>query len=342
MTQVGIIEGFFGQTWPMQDRLLLAPKFADAGISFYYYAPKADAYLRKAWRESFPKEQLYDLKKLSATYQQHHITFGVGLSPFEVWTSWNETSRRDLKAKLREIESLSPQSLCILLDDMKGDDAELARLQGDLMDFIAGETSIPHLVFCPTYYSFDPQLDKVFGERPADYLQDLGRLIPEGVDIFWTGPKVISPALSQDHLQEVTRLLNRKPFIWDNVLSNDGRLSSNFLNLDLGRYEQLPDQDMVSAIALNPMNQPWLSRFAVAEYCQLLGKKGQTDIPRALRDLLMKNLDLFQTGGLDQISPTQNQNLRQELKDFSDMPEVQEISNWLDGKYVFDPACLTD
>lgn len=33
------------------------------------------------------------------------------------------------------------------------------------------------LAFCPTYYSFDPILDKCFGKRPSSYFQEITKIL---------------------------------------------------------------------------------------------------------------------------------------------------------------------
>ena len=49
----GVIEGFFGRPWDWRARQGTIDFLRDNGYQFYVYAPKADAFLRRRWREPF-------------------------------------------------------------------------------------------------------------------------------------------------------------------------------------------------------------------------------------------------------------------------------------------------
>ena len=54
------------------------------------------------------------------------------------------------------------------------------------------------------------------------YLSTIGReLLPE-IDVFWTGPEIISREITVAHVRELRDILRRKPLIWDNFWANDG------------------------------------------------------------------------------------------------------------------------
>ncbi|TNY02561.1 hyaluronidase, partial [Escherichia coli] len=55
------------------------------GFSFFHYAPKADAFLRRRWREPHPDGSLAELAELSAHCRSLGLRFGVGLSPYELY-----------------------------------------------------------------------------------------------------------------------------------------------------------------------------------------------------------------------------------------------------------------
>lgn len=73
---------------------------------------------------------------------------------------------------------------CERIDDMKGG-PNLAETQIEIVEYVQCVTD-KTILFCPTYYSDDPILDKVFGRRPSNYLEKIGTL-PQKVQIFWTG-----------------------------------------------------------------------------------------------------------------------------------------------------------
>ena len=61
--KTGVIEGFFGKPWEWSARLSGAGFLRDCGYQFYIYAPKADPFLRRRWREPLPAETLQHLRE---------------------------------------------------------------------------------------------------------------------------------------------------------------------------------------------------------------------------------------------------------------------------------------
>ena len=77
VNQLGVLEGFYGEPWSWGQRADYAGFLKKQGFSFYIYAPKADGYLRKKWREPFPKVLEEKLAKLSGQCHAAGIEFGV-------------------------------------------------------------------------------------------------------------------------------------------------------------------------------------------------------------------------------------------------------------------------
>jgi len=129
-TQLGVIEGFYGEPWSWGERADYAGFLRKHGFSFYIYAPKADGYLRKKWREPFPKVIEEKLAKLSAQCHSAGIEFGVGFSPYEIYLSaFDLEVKKLLQNRVDAFNRIGVDKLCILMDDMKGDLPDLA---GDL------------------------------------------------------------------------------------------------------------------------------------------------------------------------------------------------------------------
>lgn len=61
----GVIEGFYGVSWPDEVRGLYAAWLAELGLNCYLYAPKSDRYLRRAWTEPWPDDEGKRLRVLS-------------------------------------------------------------------------------------------------------------------------------------------------------------------------------------------------------------------------------------------------------------------------------------
>nr|QQZ49578.1 beta-N-acetylglucosaminidase domain-containing protein [Phenylobacterium glaciei] len=156
MTELGIIEGYYGTPWSWQDRRDQVAALSPHGYKFYMYAPKADPYLRRAWQQEHPAEMGAELMGLADACGEHGVRFGVGLSPFELYRDFNADAQEALARKLAFFDVIGVQDLGILFDDMRGDLPDLAATQVQILHWIAQRTTATRIVACPTYYSDDP------------------------------------------------------------------------------------------------------------------------------------------------------------------------------------------
>jgi len=348
MSTVGIVEGFFGPEWDNNSRKSWAPFLEAHQGEFYIYAPKRDSYLRKNWREIWPAEYITFLKDLCSHFQSHHIKFGVGFSPFGLETSLSEVDKAHLIEKGNLLKSIGIDYLGIFFDDMPVTD-NLLTTQKEVIHLFEGIFPTG-LIFCPSFYSYDPILDKVFGNRPVGYVEGLHQAINPSVDICWTGPKVISEEISEDHLVDVTELLGRKPFLWENLYANDGPRNCKFLKLKYfeGRENLLEN---VSGVSFNLMNQSELSKILyLSSVFVMKGSLRPQDAFRAacvelcgseLADLILNSRRVFLEDGLDKLSEDDKDALINEFSHFEHAC-ANEIVDFLRGKYLVGPECLTD
>lgn len=348
MNKTGVIEGFFGPQWPEEDRLSFASFLARYGGDFYIYAPKQDPYLRKKWREAWPSDYVDKLRNYAKTFHHEGIQFGVGFSPFGLGEHLTQEDINLLSQKLTTLNEIGIDLLGLFFDDMPTD-KNLARTQIEALKVIQSFFK-QKIIFCPSYYTPDPILDKVFGQRPENYLEEIAEGVSGDVSIAWTGPKVISPVIDEAHLLEVGKLLKRKPFIWENLFANDGPRNCKFLKLKpfSGRDEKA--FKATEAFGLNLMNQPELSKILYyASKLVLDGKSPDEAYKEAIGELcsdhvkkfILKNNDVLLTTGLDNIAIETKQNLISELlEDHSRAAE--EIRMWLNGEYNVGTECLTD
>jgi hyaluronoglucosaminidase len=351
--KAGVIEGFFGKPWDWSARLSGVDFLRSCGYQFYIYAPKADAFLRRRWREAIPAETLQHLWELSWRCQTRGLSFGIGLTPFEIYLNYDANAQQLLRSKVQQLNEIGVDMLCILFDDMRGDVAGLPDIQAEVIADVCAWSNAPHFIVCPTYYSYDPRLAREFGPPPKTYLRDFGRIVDPGIDVFWTGEKVISDGYSDRHLQEVAADLGRKPFIWDNRISNDSKIRTNHLFLDpsAGAWE-LP-ADRVAGLAINPMNQAYLSRIALCVYRRLLREHPGRGLEKVLPDICKKLVEssfaerliadgtLLQKTGLDHLDAETRHGLLARYGSEESNPFAQEIAEWVRGGYEFDPLCLT-
>ena len=353
-TGLGIIEGFFGRSWSWEERKVYAKFLALNKLSFYIYAPKSDKHLRKDWQRDWPADIKEELINLRADYRDAHVDFGIGLSPHEIYLDNSRDNREHLRQRVLQINELSPDILCLLFDDMRGDTPDIANIQIDVMHQVAEISTAKKIIFCPTYYSFDSVLEKVFGIMPTNYWSDLSKNLDKNIDVFWTGEKVCSREYLAQHLDKVTELLGRKPFLWDNYPVNDGATISKHLHLRAVGESHSKIQNHVSGHALNPMNQAWLSQIALAslphayhEHSNYNPEKVFIEVAtelcgEKLAENLLQDLPLLQDKGLGKINEREKTDLLSRYSAFPNNPFCKEIIDWLNGEYVFDPACLTE
>lgn len=347
--RLGIVEGFFGRQWSWQARREQVRFLAGQGFGTYLYAPKNDAFLRKRWFEPYPAAELAALSGLAAAAAVAGLEFGIGLSPFELYLDFSAQRREALLRKIDQLNQLQAPLLAVLFDDMLGNLPGLAERQLQIFDVIHRHSAAQQFALCPTYYSDDPSLLRHFGPSPADYLEELGAALPAEIAIFWTGPRVISDEYPREHLLEVGRRLRRKPLLWDNYPVNDAKRLTGFLHLApfaqraQGRFDFAALRSCCSGLLSNPMNQAALSRVPLASLAALAGvARGEPAIgsPVVLR-LLAEDAAQLQHTGLEQLPPAERGRLLERYRACLPDAMAEEVCEWLEGAYAFDPACLT-
>ena len=342
-TELGIIEGFYGKPWSWQERADNIAFFARRGFRFYLYAPKADHLLRRRWQDEYDDATAEQLAKLALHCREHSVRFGVGLSPYDAFRAFDDASRDALARKLAFFDQIGVEDLAILFDDMQGDIPNLAELQVTIVDYAAKRTSAQRLIVCPSYYTDDPILDRIFGARPPDYLPQLGTLLDPAIHIFWTGEEVISREYSSAHLERVSNELRRKPFLWDNYPVNDGQRMSQFLHVRgvTGRPASMGDH--IAAHGVNPALQPTLTRIPLLtlvesytrdtayEYGAATRRAAIEVLGESLGPKLHEDVLVVQDVGLDRLGEKAVY-LRGRYAGV-DHPGAREIIAWLDGAY---------
>ncbi len=343
----GVIEGYYGRLWPDATRLAYADYLRRAGLNTFIYCPKGDPYLRKRWQQHWPAGEWGQLQRVAKTYREHDVYWGVGLSPFALYQDYGSAQREQLRHKLERLEQLDAPLLAILFDDMPGDIADLATRQAEIVADVCNWSHASRVLVCPTYYSFDPVLERHFGRRPEAYWQRLGRELPVQVDIFWTGNQVCSASISQSDVEAINTMLGRPVTLWDNYPVNDGAQRSNHLYCNpLGNRDSAL-RPLLRGHLCNPMNQGLLSLPALAGLAAMYGRLDAPDewLEEALGGATWRQLradrELFQASGLAGIDASHREQLARRYLGLGGQA-AGEVAGWLRGEYRFDPACLTD
>ena len=341
--QLGIIEGFYGRPWTWQQRESNVAYLARHGYSFYIYAPKADPYLRTRWRERHPEDIARNLAALGGWCRTHGVRFGIGLSPSRLHEDFGTDARAVFARKIAELASFGVDDFALLFDDMRGDVPDLAARQVAIVHEAAKHLTGKRIIMCPSYYSDDPVLDRVFGARPAGYLDQLGAMLDPSIDVFWTGEEICSREISVAHIARVAETLRRNPFLWDNYPVNDGARMSQYLHLRAFTGRTAALRGRVAAHGINPALQPVLSRIpalALAElyrspetyaYGAAFREAAREVLGPELAQLVYEDLLLLQDVGLDRLED-KAQLIRSRYSEI-DHDGAREIIAWLDGEY---------
>lgn len=352
-TYLGIIEGFYGQSYLTAEREYLYDFCARHGYQFYIYAPKADTQLRDHWEAPITPEYQQQLKSMSEAAHARGLDFGIALSPLHLTSAFEE--KKDLM--LERIAALCAHShcdiFCLLFDDMVKDSEHVGTIQNSIIRTV--EKNLPahvkHFIVCPSYYTDDPVLDRLFGQRPVEYFPQFTQDLPERVEIFWTGPKVLSEDLTPDYLEQVTAMLGRKPFIWDNYPVNDGKKLCQYLYLNKfnGRRHL---KGAATGHAINPMVQPLLSTLAAVTLPLIYADKRTEEINAAFlkqarelfgaaTSMIIKydNFNLLTRTGREQMSASD----RIRFLEFCRMdqkPALDELADFIKGSMRFDQSIV--
>lgn len=349
----GLVEGFYGRQWQDEDRLACLDLLGHSGFRYYLYAPKGDAVLRRRWQDRWDAHDERRMRAIAARCATHGLQWGFGLSPLGLVEDDSVQGRLHWREKLRYLDDFGPQLLCILFDDMPRQLDALAERQAELVVLALEASNARHALVCPSYYSTDPVLERVFGAMPERYWEDFGRLLPPEVGIFWTGEQVCAQSQCPDALAVIGARFGRRPVLWDNYPVNDGERGAKFLRIDAFRGRSAALSQVVAAHFVNPMNQCWLSRIPLRTLGMLYAQGASYDpeaafavavraeCGAALGMELIGDLELLQQRGLDAIGTDVLEGLMRRYARH-DGPHARELRAWLAGEYRFDPACLTD
>uniref|UniRef100_A0A3P9MEX9 protein O-GlcNAcase n=1 Tax=Oryzias latipes TaxID=8090 RepID=A0A3P9MEX9_ORYLA len=252
----GVVEGFYGRPWSIDQRKVLFQWMQLWGLNTYLYGPKDDLKHRLLWREVYSPEEEGQLRTLIVEAQSRGLQFVYALSPGQDIVFSSSCDLALLKRKLRQVADLGCQAFAILFDDIDASmcqaDSEAFASSAHAQVTVTNEVyrflgEPPVFLFCPTEYCSSlcsPSVSK------SPYLQTVGEDLLPDISVIWTGSKVISRKLSVDGLAEVKSVLQRPPLIWDNLHANDYDSRRLFLGPFKGREPGL--RSHLRGLLLNP------------------------------------------------------------------------------------------
>lgn len=273
----GIVEGFYGPPWSMSHRAALFEFGAKRGMNSYLYAPKDDPYHRERWREPYPERDWRELLRLIHLAEQHRIDFVYGFHPGKGLRFAAEEPVDCLLSKAKRFHDAGVRTFAILFDDIPsqlGDAEDKKQFHGSLakaeavwvkqvLDRQPSSWRGVEWWLCPSYYTEDPLLARIFGPFESRFLETLAEWLPDAVACLWTGPTVVAKKITLAHVRRVTRRLKHRLILWDNYPVNDLAMSAEMhLGPLTGRGRRLPEA--VYGYLNNPLLQESLSFIPLA------------------------------------------------------------------------------
>ncbi|XP_058154525.1 protein O-GlcNAcase isoform X3 [Dasypus novemcinctus] len=241
----GVVEGFYGRPWVMEQRKELFRRLQKWELNTYLYAPKDDYKHRMFWREMYSVEEAEQLMTLISAAREYEIEFIYAISPGLDITFSNPKEVSTLKRKLDQVSQFGCRSFALLFDDidhnMCAADKEVfssfAHAQISITNEIYQYLGEPEtFLFCPTEYCGTFCYPNV---SQSPYLRTVGEKLLPGIEVLWTGPKVVSKEIPVESIEEVSKIIKRAPVIWDNIHANDYDQKRLFLGPYKGRSTEL-------------------------------------------------------------------------------------------------------
>jgi hyaluronoglucosaminidase len=235
----GIVEGFFGPLWSMTHRKALLAFAAARGVNTYLYAPKDDPYHRERWQRPYPQKQWRALLTLIRQAEKYRIDFVYGFHPGQELCFSDDNPVRILMRKAQRFHDAGVRTFAVLFDDIPSSLAHrqdrrrfndsLAAAEGTWLAKIQSQQPASwqdvEWWICPSYYSPDPLLARIFGKFEERFLETLAHHLPPDVACLWTGPRVVPKTISLAHMQSVAELVKHPLILWDNYPVNDLSMS---------------------------------------------------------------------------------------------------------------------
>ncbi|XP_029545634.1 protein O-GlcNAcase isoform X1 [Salmo trutta] len=329
----GVVEGFYGRPWTMEQRTELFQREQKWGLNTYLYAPKDDYKHRMYWRDLYSPEEAEKLVALITAAKKNGVDFIYAISPGLDITFSNPKEVATLKRKLDQVSGFGCSSFSLLFDDIETEMcpadkqafSSFAHAQVAVTNEVFKHLGQPDtFLFCPTDYCAAFCTPNV---SQSAYLHTVGENLLPGIDVLWTGPKVVSHHITVESIVEVSSVLKRAPVIWDNIHANDYDPQRIFM----GPYKDRPTDliPKLRGVLTNPNCEYYPNFVAIhtlATWCRSEGGRvgGQRDVemtgddeagsdpcysPKraltlALTDWLQEFLSTDQPGGPRLLNPT--------------------------------------
>ena len=235
----GYVEGYYGKLFSFNDRLKLLDDLGEYGLDTYFYCPKEDPNHRLDWQSGYSEAWMNHFKELSSNARSKNIEFIMGISP------GINLDIDKLTHIIKSFISIGITSIGILFDDLENNPK--AEIQCECINKIAEIDPNLNLYFVPFVYC-DHQLNK--DNASKNYISYLADNLNQKVNIFWTGPKVVSDKYKETDIKRWKAMLNHNLYIWDNFFANDYCMPKIIID-DFNHLNPIKKADGLSGILMN-------------------------------------------------------------------------------------------
>lgn len=248
----GVLEGFYGRPWTWDERLAVARRGAERGLTHFVYAPKDDPKHRERWREPYGRKDLDGFARLAA---EGGLAVGFGISPGLSIDARRADDRNALCEKVDQVLAVGVELVMLAFDDLPirpGLAEDHVIVTAAVREHLGDRA---RLLLVPTEYT---------GVVATPYLATVAEGVDPEVAIAWTGPAVVNDRITvEDARRRAEALAGRLPLLWDNYPVNDGLMADRlFLGPLRGREPGLIEA--CSGYLANAMVQPGCSLLPLA------------------------------------------------------------------------------
>lgn len=225
-------------------------------MNLFMYAPKADAKHRANWRILYSDFEANELRLMILEAKAHGIDFCYSLSP-GLDIVYSDTQELNLLLKkYDQILGLGCETFAILFDDIEpnitnDEDMDVfknyAQAQVHVTNAVYEHLRRPKFLFCPTEYCESRASPSVAN---STYLNTIGVGLNSSIDIMWSGSRVIPKYITEESIDALTKVIRRRPLIWENLHANDYDRRRVFLGPYSGRSTKLISK--IRGILTNP------------------------------------------------------------------------------------------
>jgi len=267
----GYIEGYYGRMLSWNERAGILDTLRILRLNTYLYAPKEDPYHRREWKTPYPAAWLRAFARFAAAGRRAGVAVVPAVAPGLSFDYRSAGDHRILIDKCIALARCGARTIALLMDDIpaalprscRREFRSLGQAHGvllaRLMEGLSRRAQGTGLWFCPTIYA-----DQIAQADPdaRGYLDDLAQSMPRDIPLLWTGPRIVSPAITAKTIRTATRLFGRRIIIWDNLYANDYCPTRLFVGPYAGRSADLGSA--AQGVLLNPTGLPDTDAFLLS------------------------------------------------------------------------------